>query len=108
LLTLILECGAAAFLGYRKELTSVALCSIGTHPALHLAAFLPELLFGEDLFGDHWVWFMEAMVVVTESWLLNRLLPQRRAGNAKLALAMNAFSFLGGLAIWRAIIFLLY
>jgi hypothetical protein len=110
LLTLIFECGAAILMGYHRgeELARVALCSLVTHPALHLAAFLPEAAFGEDLFGDHWVWFMEAMVVVAESWLLNRLLPPRRSGNAKLVLAMNAFSFLGGLMLWETVIFLLY
>jgi hypothetical protein len=100
-LTLVLECGFAALWKYRskRELACVALCSLVTHPTLHLAAFLPEALFGEDLFYDHWVWFLEAMVVTAESNLLNRLLPGRRPGNAKLALAMNAFSFFGGLVI---------
>ena len=100
-LTLLLECSMAALMGYRsmKELGCVALCSLVTHPTLHLVAFLPDCLFGEDLFEDHWSWFLEMTVVVAESWLLNRLLPYRRADNAKLALAMNAFSFLGGLAI---------
>jgi hypothetical protein len=100
-LTLLLECGMAALWGYRnlKELGCVALCSLVTHPALHLIALLPEALFGENLFDDRWVWFLEAMVVVAESRILNRLLPWRRADNAKLALAMNAFSFFGGLAI---------
>jgi hypothetical protein len=104
LLTLSLECSFAAFFsarGYRsaKELGCVALCSLVTHPALHLVAFLPEQLFGEDLFDDHWVWYLEAMIVVAESFILNRSIPHRRADNAKLALAMNAFSFYSGLAI---------
>ncbi|MDR1874884.1 MAG: hypothetical protein LBQ90_07755 [Synergistaceae bacterium] len=104
-LTLLLECGMAALWGYRsmKELYCVALCSLVTHPTLHLFAFLPEALFGENLFDEHRVWFPEAMVVVAESRLLNRLLPWRRADNAKLALAMNAFSFLAGWAILEAL-----
>ncbi|MDR2179631.1 MAG: hypothetical protein LBP21_04945, partial [Synergistaceae bacterium] len=64
-LTLLLECAFAALWGYRakRELACVALCSLVTHPTLHVLAFLPEALFGEDLFYDHWVWFLEAMVV---------------------------------------------
>jgi hypothetical protein len=101
-LTLLLECGMAVLWGYRgvTELECVALCSLVTHPTLHLVAFSQEALLGEDLFDDHLVWFLEAMVVVAETYLLNRLLPRRRADNAKLALAMNAFSFFGGLAIF--------
>jgi hypothetical protein len=100
-LTLSLECSFAALWGYHsaKELGCVALCSLVTHPSLHLVAFLPEKLFGEDLFDDHWVWYLEAMIVVAESFILNRLLPHRRADNAKLALTMNAFSFYSGLVI---------
>ena len=101
LLTLLLECSFAALWGYRKakELGCVALCSLVTHPTLHLIALLPGALFGEALFDDHWAWYLEAMVVVAESFLLNRALPCRRADNPKLAMAMNAFSFYGGLAI---------
>ncbi|GHV39270.1 hypothetical protein FACS1894187_19050 [Synergistales bacterium] len=106
-LTLLLECGFAALWGYRAktELLCVALCSLVTHPVLHLIMLLPKALFGEDAFDDHWIWYLEAMVVVAESCILNSLLPGRRSVNAKLALSMNAFSFFGGLVIMLGILF---
>jgi hypothetical protein len=94
-LTLPLECSFAALWGYRsaKELGCVALCSLVTHLTLRLIAFLSRELLGEALSGDHWIWYLEAVIFVVESFILDRLLSYRRADNAKLILAMNAFSF---------------
>ena len=110
LLTLVLECAAALLMGYRgkNELPYVALCSVVTHPALHLTAGLPWALFRQDLFLDHWVYGLEALVVVTECRLLNGLMPWKRGSNAKLAFVMNGFSFLAGLAITEAVLWWLW
>lgn len=104
LLTLAIELSVARFMGYagKRELGAVALCSLATHPALHLAAHLPALLFGQTLYADHWAFYMEGMVVVAESGILNGLLPRRRADNAWVALCMNVVSFLIGVAITGA------
>ena len=102
-LTVLLECAVAVAMGYRRarEIASVALCSFVTHPTLHLAALLPGMLSGElyEGFSGSWALSFECVVLMVECALLDALLPLWRAKNAKLALAMNAFSYLTGLLL---------
>jgi hypothetical protein len=94
-LTLPLECSFAALWGYRsaKELRYVALCNLVTHLTLRLIAFVAGELFGEELFGNYWIWYLEAVIFIVESFILDRLLPYRRTDNANFVLAMHVFSF---------------
>lgn len=107
-LTLILECSVAFFLGYgtKGEIFAVVLCSLVTHPTLHLAALLPGLLLSDPSagFSGGWTLAFESLIVVAECALLDLLLPSRRADNARLSLSMNVFSYFVGFLLSKGLI----
>ena len=105
-LTLTMECGYAFAVGYRKkrEVVSVAMCSLLTHPLLHVAVILLSERSGAYDVGMAWIILFELLIVAAEACLLNAFLPERpRRRNALLSLEMNAFSFVVGSALVSAV-----
>ncbi|MDR3321545.1 MAG: hypothetical protein LBS93_03780 [Synergistaceae bacterium] len=113
-LTLAMEGAAAYVLGYRtrRELGCALLCSLVTHPAIHLALCAFFALFAVPFFElwdiavqffelwDICVAFLETAVVLAEYKILRATLPWKGENNARLAVVMNLTSYLGGFLIY--------
>jgi len=104
-LTLVMEGAAAFVLGYRnrREFGAAILCSLVTHPALHVVVVFLFITSGEILV-KRWNLYMailETIVAILEYLILRRMLPEKGAQNAKLAIVMNLFSYLGGTLIFK-------
>lgn len=98
--TIAIELGTAVLLGFwrARELLTVLLVNIATHPALH--AFLWMSFYSEAL-PLTWPWLvtLEAGVFLAEWWMLARLLRLSATRAGWVALAMNLASLLLGLML---------
>ncbi len=100
-LTLVIQTGTAAILGYRTRLAlqTVVLVNLVTHPLLWYIVWVGERL-GLPFSITPVILFLEVLVVVIEWLLLWFVLQERPWRLLGLSLTMNAATYLAGVVFW--------
>lgn len=99
LITIVVECGIAFILGYRKrDLLNVLLVNILTNPLLNSLVIYVNVYYGLK-YRNIVLYILEVIVLIVEGMIYQKYLEKRKINGYLLSLILNVSSYVIGLII---------